>query len=154
MHRFQQLEHATRLHAQLEQNFEKIQNKTKELTYGELTTEGVLRLSEYWHLHAAASEGPVRVYDLGSGEGKLCILLALLLAGAGGTSAPLDARVAGIEIVESRHSEAVSSLQLAVENGWMVPDEAQLLRFEAGDAFSMGADEADGSTPSVARLTR
>ena len=96
-------------------------------TYGELTVEGAARLFEQLDL------GQHDVfYDLGSGDGKV-VLLAAVLCGV--------ERSVGVELDPDRHSVAVAMLSSAVASSAITSDEADRVSFVNGDAFAPRAFE-------------
>jgi hypothetical protein len=101
--------------------------KMSDATYGELTVEGAARLFEQLDL------GQHDVfYDLGSGDGKV-VLLAAVLCGV--------ERSVGVELDPDRHSLAVAMLSSAVASSAITSDEADRVSFVNGDAFAPRAFE-------------
>eukprot|EP00977_Amphora_coffeiformis_P000190 scaffold54_cov158-Amphora_coffeaeformis.AAC.4 len=83
-------------------------------TYGEFPLDSVDTLLdialEHVGVHQEQQPQPfLRVLDLGSGCGRLCLYLAL---------SRKDWQVHGIEVMDSLHNEAKRATHVAIENGW------------------------------------
>lgn len=113
-----------------------------EFTYGEFPSDSFDTLVDRAMEVAAGLSGGGRgesatnqkIIDVGSGCGRLVLHAALSRGGGGGDGSTCD--VHGVEIGESLHGLAVSSMERGVEQGWFVP------------ATSSGVDEVDQSRSS------
>ena len=107
------------------------------LTYGEISLEGSLRLGDLLGLTSEPRSEPTgmsrgsqyNIYDLGSGKGAFCILLAMLCRDRCG-------EVVGIELMSQRHDKAVATKAAALEAGLLNEEEGSKLDVRLGDALN------------------